>query len=1084
MLRSIVLAATLATAALPAVAAEKAPYQLPKGSTIIPCTGTPFGKRLMLGIDQEVVVTRRQNSGAPNNSPLVNYQFSGALGTTVERQLALAGLDANFGVETTRVDLDGDGRQELATAVLQPGGSVAITIVRPGTAAGTNTLTPAWVRSAPPGETFATAIDLASGDLDGSADGKEELVLAVRYGSGTGVVYALNGTTTGGGAIAQANNVTIASWTMPEPETRDTEQLQIAVGDVLLEGRDQVVLLNVFRNTSYRFTVLRFEDVDSPAPGTRFNHQSFTQSHPNGGEQPARLTLHIGDFGGSAAEEMLVHHLVQDSNGALQSIVQTVRYFTTSRAPNNAIENASIQPITSSALRNVVSASDTLFAAAIGEIDRRPDQEIVLARTTSGTPQLNVQVFKLGYDAAGFPISIDPAAGFVPALAPLSNDTPTQIEIAVGDADADGIGDAYVAIRDGATAAGPNITKLRRFGLARPTNPNGLPLPGTFALRGSFDFPNTFADTRSLRIDVADWDRDSVLADIGSTCREVREPMLRTVVRHPPFWSRLQGSTCCFEATIGQTRTDGTGLDSRYDTFTSQDISGYVGVSVGGEILGIGAQATAKATAGYAYEARRGERRTTEISNTVSQSQTQASGGGLVVLEENTHRCYDYNVSRNGVASADSNVRACEVIRRDGSGNALRSIVASDPTTWDTTIAGAGGPGGIPSQWVPINPEWASLALFRVPTAHPVSAGQSQLSRLTDGQYGTFASIPFVAQPYYDLDLGAVRDVTNIRLFPKAGGSQMLVGVNVYLSETPITGTGLPTGPGVRAFVPDLVTDNGVDRWNIWTRAATTPHAAARARYVRVQQALPGNRALEIAELQVFGDVQNEPPAYPVNVCDDTPGNGTFRALVFDGVEPNLAYRTIDMRGDLLWTGFPALPTCGTNHSAVDVFAIWDQVSIGGVSGSGSNAWDMSNNVFNGQDDILSISHSTRVGAEVELEAGAVVQAVVGGAFEWAAGATEEESTSVFWSQGINYRGVVPGFSGANLGPCQYRSQPFAYVTSDRANIGYEHQYTVIDYVVPNFNFDRLSNPPPAQCFPASTVTPPAADPVFANGFE
>lgn len=1071
MLRAILFTLGLCALAVPAWSADKPPYSLPKGTAPLLCTATPFGKRITLGVDHEVLVTRRQINGT-----LVNYQFTGQANSVAQREGVLSGeFASNTRFDTVRVDLDGKGRQELATAVIRGDNLVSVTVVQPSATAGVNEKTATWSVQPPATGVTALALDIASGDLDGSTDGKEELVVAVRYSNGTVRIFALSGD--GAGAIAQADGASLGSWTMPAGEATNTADLAIAVGDALLEGRDQVVLLTVFEGSNYRFSVLRFEDVDSPGgPGVRFTHRSFTQSAPPRSGTTSRLQIDLADLGGSAAEEIVIHDQVVATSGQnLQNIVQTLRYFDTDRV-NNVITDFRLEP--TFGLVNTINSTDNRFAAAVGEIDRRPDQEIVVARSTggdSGNRAMLVEVYKATFNDLGFPAAIGPAVGFAVASTALETDRPQQIEVAIGDGDRDGIGDVYLAFRDNAAGGGAVITKLRRFGLTRPSNPSAFPTGNTFAQTGQFNFPANFADTTALQVQAADWDNDSLLANLGSTCRTVREPMVRALIRHPPYWSRLQGSSGGFDAALGSTRTSGTVLESRYDTFTSHDVSGYVGVQAGGEFLGIGASVTAKVTAGYNYESRKGEQRTSEISDEVGQSQNQDTGGGLLVIEENTFNCYEYDVVRNEAVVADSNVRACEVVRRNIGNDALRAFIASDPTTWDTTTASSGGPGGTPSQWVPLNPEWASLALFRAATAN-AGTGGTQLLRATDGQYGTVMQTGTAVQPYIEIDLGEVRDIANVRVFPDPQAKASLVGATLFLSETAFGGAAPPSGAAVRSFPPDPDLDNGADRWNVWTRSSTAPNAPLKARYIRLQHTENVSRSLRVAEIQVFGEVHNQPPTYPLSVCDPTASDGLFRARVVDNNAQPRVYRNIDMRGDLQWIGFPSDTNCGANHAGVRSFPIWDQIAIGGGSGTGSNSWDLSNFSFNAQTDILSVSHSTRVGAEVEAEAGAVVQAVVGGAYEWATGVTEENSTTLYWGEGINYGGTVPGFSGA--AQCQYKPQPFGYVTADRANVGYEHRFKVIDYVVRDFNWDRINNPPPASCFPERPDT------IFRGDFE
>jgi hypothetical protein len=630
------------------------------------------------------------------------------------------------------------------------------------------------------------------------------------------------------------------------------------------------------------------------------------------------------------------------------------------------------------------------------------------------------------------------------------------------------------------------VTKVRRFSMTRPADPGAFPTGASLALSGQFDFPSSIGDSSAVQVLVADWDNDSVLANLGTTCRQIIEPTVRSVVRHPPYWSRLQGGAGNFSASIGSTLANGSTQETKFDTFTSHDISAYVGVQVGGEILGIGGQVTAKATAGYNYESRRGELRGSEITNTVTESRSQDGGNGLVVLEENTYNCYDYEVVRNGAELPASNLRSCELIRRNASGDLLRTFVASDLVTWDTITASTGGPGGTPSQWAPLHQEWASLALFRAATiGGTLAAGNAQSA--TDGRYSTMLATTSSVQPYVQIDLGAVREITNIRVWPDPLQKAALAGATLFASEAPFTGNAPPAGTTVRSFAADPATGNGLDRWNLWTRTAGGGFAPLRARYLRLQHTEAAPRVLRLAELQVFGGVQNEPPSYPVAVCDNSPSDGIFNARVADTVSNPRQYRLIELRGDLLWTGAPVdganafgAATCSATHPSLVQTSIWGSILVGGQNGTGINSWDVGESATNTVGSTTSISSSTRTGGELDIEAGAFVQAVVGGAYEWATGVTEENSNTMYWTSGLNYSGSVPGFSGQQNAPCGYRPQPYAFRTRERSNSGYEHQYTSIDYVVRDFNWDRLTNPPPAQCFPA--VTQP--DLVFDSGFE
>jgi hypothetical protein len=1070
------------------------PFQV-KGSSSISCLGTPFGKRIALGTDQEPVILRLQTNGA-----LANYQLAGSA-LAFEREGPLNGVLAGADrIDSAPLDFDGDGRDELAVVGGKLDGSFGVRIVRRnGGVANSNVQlgSYAWTNT---GGAALLDLAVAGADLDGSRDGRKELVIAARWSNNVVRVIALSADASG--AIAQANDTAMAQWTLPAGEFNNVANLRLTTGDVLLEGRDQIVLLSTQGNPgpAFAWTILRAAgDATGPAPTMSLTHRTFVD--PFAANPPlADLQVHAGDLGGSAAAELIVHSTPQASSGVLESVDQLLRYFTTTRGVDNEILDYALQ----TGGRNTVPGSGERYVAvAIGELDRRPDLEFAVARQIRGTAVMRVEIFKAQFLSNGFPDGIGAASPAIMTEVTLpvgdARLDRSQFDLAIGDADGDSIGDVYLVVRDTVTQGSSTpLTRVRRFAMARPANPDAFPDPASFALRSSFDFPTSFGDSSALQLQLADWDRDSVLADISASgnCRRIREPLVRTVVNLPPYWERLQSNSSGFLATIGKTRTTGSSTEQRFDTFTSHDISAYVGVSVGGDLFGIGAKASAKVTTGYNYEAARGELRGSEITTTTGESQQQDRGEGLVVVEENTFDCYDYQVLRDGVADPSSDLRACELIRRGSDNDLLRSFTATDLETWDTFTGEGAGLGGPPSQWMPLQPDWASIALFRPVSSNVSPVNDTLLGNLTDGQFGTVVQTAFPAiQPYFQIDLGEVRDISSIRVFPEAGQSPALQGARLYTSIDPMNEVFQPTGPTVRQFLPDPRERNGVDRWNIRTRGnAASGFAPLRARYVRLQH--PNNAALRIAEIQVFGDVHNDPPAFPQSVTDPVRNDGRFRARVANLTATPPRYVCIDVRGDLLWTGAPvdtgsdpidAKFNCAATQLAPPplpeqdpeapfLTSIWGNVVIGG---SGINAWDLTDSAVNTVGRSKSFSHSTRVGADFDFEGGAIVQAVAGGAYEYSTGVTEENSTTMYWGRGLMYAGAVGGFTPGSNANCEYRAQPYAYRTSERSNIGYEHQYTVVAYVVRDFTWSRLgTNRPPADCFA------PRADAVFGNGFE
>jgi len=491
--------------------------------------------------------------------------------------------------------------------------------------------------------------------------------------------------------------------------------------------------------------------------------------------------------------------------------------------------------------------------------------------------------------------------------------------------------------------------------------------------------------------------------------------------------------------------------------------------------MGIGAEVSAKVTAGYNYQSSRGESYGTENSFSVSESQQQDHGEGLVVAEFNTFNCYTYNVHTLGENDPGSNVRSCELLRYGPDGQTeLRAFTASDLVTWDTGTAYNQGL-GLPAQWIPLAPDWASVALFVPPNAVNFGALITDVAKVTDGQFGTSLISPSMSQPYVQIDLGSPKPLTDVRVFPAAGHLADLDGFSLYVSATPFVGNAPPSGPGVKVFASDPESRNGYDHWNVWLRDPAT-QAPLVSRFLRLQAPGVQNKTLAVAEIQAFADVHVEPPQYPVAVCDTASGDGQFSALMYD--TRTAAYRKVDVRGSLLWKGTQGTDVrCGSDVAGIQHVDIWNTIEI---SGTGTNAWDLTNT--NGQTvgTTTSISHSVSVGAELDLEAGAVAKVQAGGSYSYSTGVTEDSSTTMYWQSGLEYAGQVGGFT-VSRDDCGYRAQPFAYTTSERSNVGYEHQFTVVDYFVPDFNWSRNNEGfplVPTSCY----AVPP--DRFFASGFE
>lgn len=1145
-----------AVAWTPAVAAEPTIFDfIAHPNTPLACSDTPFGRHVTLGGDAEALnlvqatgIWRAEEyvpAPATATQPLDRTfmtSFAGIpelAGTTLQKAIA--------------VDLDGDGRDEIVAAVRVSSTVVRLVVLRRGGGAGSATMIDYWEVTQ-----NSNAVDLVAGDFDGSSDNKQEIALALRIPSGGIVVYVLTGDAQGG--IAQAIGQWAGRWTT----TTSTGSFSLAAGDVLLDGREQIIVVNETGNNATRalnYHLLEYQPTTTHLPvlpgNTAIGSKSFQQlmdfqfatddGTGPGLDSITKIEADAGDLVDSAAAELVVH--VQFRASSYHYIGQRLHHFTTTRDESNAIIGIAMAARSAGRLwdsSQIVQQGSpnalASFEATIANVDRVSPGEIILARSDSA-PRLLVSAYKVRIDSsASFTYEMGgrigrfrdtstgsilsrewtfgdntgtfpdqhptheyaapgtytvrlrvrflgnevrdytrtivvtnagtssggaastylynvPSSPAYEAQYTTQSESPSFVNVAVRDMDKDGIQEVMTIARDTTETLVRSVWRL-----------SDPALPSSFGGRHMRESNNAYNGTTALELVGADFDGDSAQATIGADCRRVIEPQLRQVVWMPPYFTRLQDGTPK-EATFGESVSGGSSAERRAGTFTSHDVSAYLGLSVGSEAAGV--NASVKATAGYNYQTSRGALHGSENSFTIGESYSQSNGEGLVVLEQNTFDCYSYDVSTQaGGRDASSNVRMCEVIED------RRFISGSDAVTWDTEIPAA-APGHPPAQWVPLHRDWASLSLFRpVTTNAPLAAG-SNASFATDGQFSTAVTSSGTSNaPYLEIDLGSVQSISNIRIVPAAGLAQAakLKGFRVYASATPMTGSAVPSGPNVTRYQPETADDVGYDRWNIWTRGATAPYAPLSARYIRLQH--PGSAALAVAQIQVFGDVHVEPMGYPEAVCDKNKADGVFQALMWNPVTS--AFAAVDVRGTLLWNGSGTVtwpsPGC-TNYSGLPQRDIWNAVNLGDTATLG---WNLSDSQQSMQGTTTSFENSVRVGAEFDLEAGFIAKVQAGGAYEFTSGITEETQTMSFWGTGLDIGGAMGGFQQAGVfTTCRYNARPYAYKLVDRSTVGYEHTAYAVDYIVRQTSGAWQRNNVPTVC--RNVVV---TDRIFAHGFD
>lgn len=593
----------------------------------------------------------------------------------------------------------------------------------------------------------------------------------------------------------------------------------------------------------------------------------------------------------------------------------------------------------------------------------------------------------------------------------------------------------------------------------------------------------------------SDFDGDSVHATIGTQCGAVYEPQLRNLIWMPPFFSALQTQSLgngYMSASFGNQQTSGSSIENRSGSTTGHSVSAYVGVKAGtSDTYAVQFETTLKATAGHDWQSAKGEIHGEESEQSYSEGQSATQGDALLVSEGNSAFCYSYDVVQSSGPVPDSAMRMCEMAFTER--NAQTAEIWNAQFVYGQTVP----------NWMPVQRDWASLALFVPPSSSiPFQSGR-ELDKATDGLFSTAATSVSTTNPYLDIDLGAVKPIEAIRIFPAANvdadngtlvtplaftlAALDLQGFHVYVSATPFDGAQVPGGAGVYEFAPPTESGLVYDRWNIMARdAAFNPLPV---RYIRLQHPEQTEALINISEIQVFASTHSEPPAYPQAVCQPAAGTGYFLARVWNAQADG--YQNIEERGEMMWAGTNAANTptgvllgngdACINHAGIRQTTIWNNLRIGnpGIT----NSWDSTSNTSQTVGSYGSFESTTRVGAEVEMELGNKwVQAVAGLSYEYSFGVTRDKQSVSYWGNGLQIGGSVGGFDNEHQNlvmPCGYFPHPYAYRLTDRGSVNYAHDLYVVDYIVqqPTNGSAWQRGSVPLECYGQD-------DTIFADDFD
>ncbi len=1125
------------------------------------CNASPFGDQLFIGRESEFA--ELAVTAGVSELHMLQWPHDPAPPQGAQLEPWISTTDGVFTGATygmLGIDLNGDGQDELVTASKNPGGGIRLDVLEHDKPAEDHVKwLDHWIWS---GSSNPQEVRLVKGNLDGSGDGRQELAVVALYPD-TLRVFVLTGNVDGG--IAQENGEFAGSWSAGWSD----DALDVSTGDLLLDGRDQILIGSFFYpggEPSIRYRMLEF---DSPNPvfapvagntrvGSAFFNQSLAQiTYDDGGADApdtlGALNVRIGDVVDSAQAELVsLIEYVQGGEGNAR-IAMRLQHFITTRDNEGRVTWIGLatrpngQAFDSTILANDTTSSAVSFQATLANVDMALGREIVVVQAT-GTQEIQLAAYKADVDlTAAFswdahstfvrfedtstgpvdsyqwdfgdgtaPVSVaNPSHEYAqPGTYPVSltitderdrissyntevtvqaaadshtsevklvpyfyklrehpdylGSHPTgnnarMLNVATGDLDQDGAMEVLTL----ASTDGTNL--LRSVWTLHDDDGPGGELEPYFKGTHQTDSRDGYGPLQTLQLVVPDFDGDSLQVKVGTDCRSVEEPQIRQVIWLPPYFRHLQAEADK-EAVFGRSVTGGSSIEKQAGSYTSHDISGYIGATVstpGGSV-----SATVKATAGRSYQQSHGAIHSTSQEHEVNEGYSQNAGDALVILEENAFNCYSYDVSMAFIGQIpDSGVRMCQKI--DGS----RHMVGTDALAWDTSIPAA-GPGRPPAQWVPLHRDWESMALFRPVTSDADFQPGQGADKVTDGQFDTAAmSVGDVDHPYLTVDLGQVRDISNIRIFPAAGHAADLANYRIVTSASPLPDRWREAD--VHVFQP-MTSDHSVyDRWVAWTRDPTDPSRMTRARYIRLEH--DGSAPIRVAELQAFGPVHADPPRYPDAVCDADLHDGKFLARVWDPV--HAAFRNIQVHGDLLWDAtwnntrspWPDTGTC-TNDGNLRSSSIWTNVTVGG---SASVNWSLSNSQTNLTGETTSFDSAIHVGAEFDLQAGFVASVNAGGSVEFATGLTSETQTSSYWTRGLDLGGAISGFANQYAGlvnDCAYNPRPYAYHLTEKSITGYQHDIYVVDYIVHQSPATWQRGQVPILCT--------HDDPVFTDGFE
>lgn len=989
------------------------------------CDNSPFGKLLTIGGEREIFLGYR-GATAPYQGWLAFTRLDlGAGGALQAQETWLGGADDATLTNVSAVagaagDLNADGKVEFLQAFRDGAGMVG---------AASHSMSAGHDRwSSTSGTEFLVAA--AAGNLSGDANGDDELAIANVSGATNLNVRIVNGSGATPGTLDIDDRVLGRFWSR-DNNRGSARLLDVAAGDLNGDGNNDeiVVAISESTNSHIQLIIFRYNYGYSVSTGTTFasNLQDIATLRFET-SRVLNLSVATGDIDGDYRDEIVLgfDHERPDNDG--YSDVITVRTYAVD------LDNTAAPIVQRNQWINSQGQTPNLKVAA-ADTDADGLDEVVVAyeRTPYG-----LALHTLDAEAAVVleHNSVQNGDNFRTAARALALDA--------ADLDRDGRADIVAAFRDaGNWLQAIRVTDAITAGV-------GLQVTGTWR-----DGAEGRANATNISVALGDWDNDSLKAAYAPAaggslkCKEVVEPQLASAVFLPPYWQNIQGAQYMF-GSIGRSRSQETTNESSLTTSHSHSASGYFGVGVGVEGQVYSFEASLKLTAGYEYAAE--EKRTNSTNTGQSLSVGWSNFQDFIVADTTRYHCFQYQLVKNG-ATLDGAARFCQ---NQGLENESMSLAA-----WDTKP-------GIELQWTPIVRDWTNLALFRGGSAvqSSVVATATAALALDNNMQGaanaySLALTQREQAPWWQVDLGSVQEIGKVRLWNRTNQgcanpncANELANFYVFISEAdPRTISNDPAvlknAAGVHTVEWPRIAGRVVN-----LKVTDNANAPIRGRYVRVQ--LAGMGELGLAEVQILGANHVEPDRYPVAVWDPDasttqdgkyqPGvDGWFNVSIFDPISRQ--YATVRQRGNLLWNGAQYNVLQNERIDRGDSVLSWALSQTNGASRTTAT----------------SVSHTAKIGAEFDLEAGIIPTKIqTGGSYEYATGFGREEARTLSWQQGFEIDGGMQGFPASRNGQtiywpaqCRYGFQPYYYEVVEESSYGYQHRLLVVDYIVPAASLDR-----------------------------